>query len=96
MHRLSRHFVPAPKRAFPGETRKTEAAGLRVPYALGDFLILKAIYDSRGLAIAVKDAEMVAAQRQLGATEGIFAGLEAAATVAAVMKLRRVRLAHRR
>ena len=81
-------FRAGAEESVPWRDAQTEAAGLRVPYALGDFLILKAIYDSRGLAIAVKDAEMVAAQRQLGATEGIFAGLEAAATVAATTKLR--------
>ena len=81
-------FRAGAEESVPWRDAQTDAAGLRVPHALGDFLILQAIYDSRGLAIAVKDAEMHAAQRQLGATEGIFAGLEAAATVAAVAKLR--------
>jgi len=81
-------FRAGAEESVPWRHAQTDAAGLRVPHALGDFLILQAIYDSRGLAMAVKDAEMVAAQRQLGATEGIFAGLEAAATVAAAAKLR--------
>ena len=81
-------FRAGAEESVPWRDAQTDAAGLRVPHALGDFLILQAVYDSRGLAIAVKDAEMVAAQRQLGATEGIFAGLEAAATVAAAAKLR--------
>ena len=89
-------FRAGAEESVPWRDAQTDAAGLRVPHALGDFLILQAIYDSRGLAIAVKDAEMVAAQRQLGATEGIFAGLEAAATVAAAAKLRESRLACRR
>ncbi|MCB0002773.1 MAG: pyridoxal-phosphate dependent enzyme, partial [Anaerolineae bacterium] len=55
---------------------------------LGDFMILKAVYDSRGIAVAVSDREMRDAQQQLGFQEGIFAGLEGAATVAAAHKLR--------
>lgn len=81
-------FRAGAEESVPWRDAQTDAAGLRVPYALGDFLVLRALYDSRGMAIAVKDAEMVAAQSQLGATEGIFAGMEAAATVAAVTKLR--------
>ena len=74
--------------SIPWTDARTDAAGLRVPHALGDFMILKAVYDSRGIAVAVSDREMRDAQQQLGYQEGIFAGLEGAATVAAVHKLR--------
>jgi threonine synthase len=65
----------------------TIAAGLRVPKAFADFLILQALYDSEGTAIAVSDAEMAEAQQVLAATEGIFACPEGAATLAALRLL---------
>lgn len=66
----------------------TIASGLRVPKALGDFLVLKAIYESNGTAIAATDEEMLAAGRDLAALEGIFAAPEGAATVVAARKLK--------
>lgn len=81
-------FRAGHEESIPWIDARTDAAGLRVPHALGDFMILKAIYDSRGIAVAVSDREMRDAQQQLGHGEGIFAGLEGAATVAAVHKLR--------
>jgi threonine synthase len=66
----------------------TIASGLRVPKALGDFLVLKAIYESNGTAIAATDEEMLAAGRELAALEGIFAAPEGAATVVAARKLK--------
>jgi threonine synthase len=67
---------------------RTMAAGLRVPKAFADFLILQALYDSEGTAVAVPDAEMAEAQRVLAGLEGIFACPEGAATVAALQHLR--------
>ena len=81
-------FRAGHEESIPWSDARTDAAGLRVPHALGDFMILKAIYDSRCIAIAISDNEMRDAQQQLGYQEGIFAGLEGAATVAAVHKLR--------
>jgi threonine synthase len=69
---------------WPQAEAQTLAAGLRVPKALGDFLVLDALYESRGAAVAVDDAEIVAAVRQLAQREGIFACPEGAATVAAL------------
>jgi threonine synthase len=66
---------------------QTLAGGLRVPAAIGDFLILRAVRESNGRALTVSDAEMVEAARMLAATEGIVAGLEGAAPVAAYRKL---------
>ena len=82
-------------RAFErGESRtefwqgaSTVASGLRVPKPLGDVLILNAVRESGGTAIAVSDAEAICAGRQLGASEGIFAAPEGAACFAAVRKL---------
>jgi threonine synthase len=67
---------------------RTTASGLRVPKAFADFLILQAVRDSEGTAIAVSDEEMARAQRLLATNEGIFACPEGAATVAALQVLR--------
>jgi threonine synthase len=65
----------------------TLAAGLRVPKALGDFLMLEAIRGSGGTAIAVSDSEMLDAAIELASSEGVFAAPEGAACVAAVRRL---------
>jgi threonine synthase len=67
---------------------QTMASGLRVPKAFADFLILQALRDSEGTAVAVSDAEMARAQQTLATTEGIFACPEGAATLAALQILR--------
>ncbi len=65
------------------ENAHTFAAGIRVPQAVGDFLILRAVRESGGFAIAVDDATIAAAWREVGATEGILLCPEGAATYAA-------------
>src|ERR1700687_4802386 len=65
----------------------TIASGLRVPKPLGDFLLLDTLRATRGTAIAVSDAEILAAWRELAAAEGIFAAPEGAATVVAARHL---------
>ncbi|MBI1898125.1 MAG: threonine synthase [Acidobacteria bacterium] len=69
------------------EGASTVAAGLRVPKPLGDKLMLDAIRESGGCAIAVSDAELLDAGIQLAACEGMFAAPEGGACVAAVAKL---------
>jgi len=69
------------------ENAATLASGLRVPKAIGDFLILDALYASKGAAVAVDDADMLAACRDLARDEGIFASPEGGAGVAALSKL---------
>jgi threonine synthase len=66
---------------------QTLASGLRVPKAFADFLILQAVRDSEGTAVAVSDEQMVQAQRQLATCEGVFACPEGAATLAALQSL---------
>ena len=73
--------------ADPWKDAHTYASGLRVPRAVGDFLMLSAIRRSRGSAIAVADAEMAAAVGLIGRTTGIFAAPEGAATAAALPHL---------
>lgn len=66
---------------------ETVAFGITVPKALGDFLVLEAIYETNGCAVAVDDADILAAQRQLAALEGTFICPEGAANLAAIRKL---------
>ena len=65
----------------------TVASGLRVPRAIGDFLILDALRESGGRAIAVTDAELIAAVGQIGALEGVFCAPEGAACLPALRKM---------
>ncbi len=65
----------------------TTASGLRVPKAIGDFLILDALRASGGTAISVTDEELIAAVREIGALEGIFCAPEGAACLPALKKL---------
>lgn len=65
----------------------TTASGLRVPKAIGDFLILDALRASGGTAISVTDEELINATREIGSTEGIFCAPEGAACLPALRKL---------
>jgi len=65
----------------------TTASGLRVPKAIGDFLILDALRSSGGTAVAVTDEELIAATGEIGATEGVFCAPEGAACLPALRKL---------
>lgn len=65
----------------------TVASGLRVPRAIGDFLILDALRASEGAAIAVKDEELIDAVREIGASEGLFVAPEGGACLPALRKL---------
>ena len=73
--------------AEPWQNAKTIAAGLRVPQAVGDFLILDAIRHSNGAAIAVTDAEIQEGLKTLATSEGILSCPEGAATIAGLRKL---------
>jgi len=66
---------------------QTVASGLRVPKALGDFLVLDAVRRSGGTAVEVTDAELLDGVRELASCEGIFAAPEGGACVAACKKL---------
>ena len=65
----------------------TVASGLRVPKAIGDFLILDALRQSNGTAIAVSDEELIAAVKEIGRHEGIFCAPEGAACLPALQKM---------
>ncbi len=66
----------------------TIASGLRVPKAIGDFLILEILRESNGGAIAVDDEEMIRVAREVGSKEGLFVCPEGAACFAALKLLR--------
>ena len=65
----------------------TVAAGLRVPVAIGDFMLLDILRKSGGTALSVSDAEILESVREIGSAEGIFAAPEAGACLAALRKL---------
>ena len=66
---------------------QTLAPGIRVPVAIGDYLILDAIRESGGTALTVTDDEILAATREVAASDGLYASPEAAATFVAARKL---------
>ncbi len=71
------------------EDAHTVASGLRVPKALGDFLVLRAIRESSGIAVSVSDEAMLDAGQQMAQAEGIFPAPEGGACLAAVRELLR-------
>jgi len=84
---IVRAFYTGERFAAEFENAATVASGLRVPKAIGDFLILDALRESNGTAIAVSDEELVKAVGEIGALEGIFAAPEGAACLPALQKL---------
>lgn len=84
---IVRAFEKGERFADEFENAATVASGLRVPKAIGDFLILDAIRASGGTAVAVTDSELVAAVKEIGAAEGIFTAPEGAACLPALRKL---------
>ncbi|MGB9764337.1 MAG: threonine synthase [Candidatus Saccharicenans sp.] len=75
--------------AEPWPNAKTIADGLRVPAAIGDFLILRALRENRGTAVAVPDSEILQATYLLGKTTGIWPAPEGGATLAACIRLKK-------
>ncbi|MEQ8750358.1 MAG: pyridoxal-phosphate dependent enzyme, partial [Amphiplicatus sp.] len=65
------------------ENAATIAAGIRVPVAVGDFLIIRAVRESQGFAIAVEDDDILDAQQEMAREEGLLLCPEGAATYAA-------------
>jgi len=72
----------------PWQNAETLAAGLRVPKAHGDYIILDILQKSRGTAVAVTDGEIMTALLDWSRDEGIFAAPEGAAALAGYRKLR--------
>jgi threonine synthase len=81
-------FEKGARESTPFPDARTAAFGITVPKALGDFLVLDAVYETGGTAIAVTDEELLAAQAELAALEGAFICPEGAACFAALEPLR--------
>ncbi len=71
--------------ATPWENAHTIASGIRVPAAIGDFLILRALRETRGFALAVEDADIERARCEVAAKDGLLLSPEGAATYAAYL-----------
>jgi threonine synthase len=80
---IVRAFDSGADSATPWENAHTIAAGIRVPAALGDFLILRALRETEGFAIAVSDEKIDAARAQVAIADGLLLSPEGAATYAA-------------
>ena len=85
---IVRAFERGEKTAAEFPDAHTIASGLRVPKAIGDFLILEILRESNGGAIAVDDEEMIRVAREVGSKEGLFVCPEGAACFAALKLLR--------
>jgi threonine synthase len=81
-------FLEGKDSAEPWPDAQTLAHGLRVPRAIGDFLILRALRESKGGAVAVSEIEIIQGVKDAARTEGLFMCPEGGACVAAAMKLR--------
>ena len=85
---IVRAFEAGSADSEPWQDPETVAFGIRVPKALGDFLILRAVYETGGCAIAIDDEEILRVQRRVAETEGAFVCPEGAACFAAAGRLR--------
>ena len=68
------------------ENASTKAAGIRVPVAVGDFLIIRAVRESNGFAMSVSDEDIMVARDRVAAVDGCFLCPEGAATMTAYEK----------
>ena len=84
---IVRAFERGRERADPWEGARTIADGLRVPRAIGDFLILRALRESGGTAVAVDDRSMVDGMLTIGKHEGVSAAPEGGAAFVAIQQL---------
>jgi threonine synthase len=85
---IVRAFEQGQNYAEPWENAVTAAAGIRVPVAVGAYLILEAVRQSGGTAVAVSEEEIRQAQLEMGRLAGVYAAPEGAATWAGARKLR--------
>ena len=84
---IVRAFQEGAERSEMWKDARTVADGLRVPKAIGDFLVLRAVRESGGTALSVTDRDMVDGMKQLGSLEGISAAPEGGAAYHAVRLL---------
>ncbi len=86
---IVRAFVAGRNESEPWPDPRTFAAGIRVPKALGDFIVLKALRESGGTAVAVTETEIAESMRATGAAEGMLLCPEGGAAIAGTANLRR-------
>lgn len=84
---IARAYVRNHRFAEEFPNAHTFASGLRVPKAIGDFIMLDLIRASGGVALTVTDEEMAASQKEMASATGIFPAPEGGATLAAARKL---------
>jgi threonine synthase len=84
---IVRAFESGATRAAPWQNATTMAAGLRVPSAVGDVLMLRALRDSEGTAVAVSEAEILWGVKEIGQSEGLFVCPEGGAALAGLRRL---------
>jgi threonine synthase len=84
---IVRAFEQGKTKADPWENAYTAADGLRVPRAIGDFLILEAVRESGGTALAVSDDDMINDMFAIGSSEGVSAAPEGGAALSAIRRL---------
>ncbi len=84
---IVRAFEQGTEKAQPWENASTLADGLRVPRAIGDFLILRAVRESGGTAVAVTDRSMVEGMLTIGKHAGVSAAPEGGAALVAIRRL---------
>lgn len=80
-------FQEGKQEAPPWKDAATAASGIRVPAAVGDFIMLRVLRESQGAAVAVSDSDLLEGVRLLARTEGLFVCPEGGATVAGVRRL---------
>jgi threonine synthase len=85
---LVRAFEQGRDESEPWQNASTIAAGIRIPKALGDFIVLRAVREGNGVAVGVSDAQILEALGELAREEGILVCPEGAAAYAAACKLR--------
>jgi len=84
---IPKAFDEGKEESEPWEGAHTIAPGIRVPHALGDFLILNAVRESGGVAMAVSDDDIMEAVNLMARKEGLFACPEGAATLAGLSRM---------
>ena len=85
---IVRAFGRGDETAEMWEDAHTVASGLRVPGAVGDFLMLRALRESGGTAVAISDEDLIAHSHTMAAQTGIFPAPKGGATLAALIKLK--------
>ena len=85
---LVKAFEEGSLESEPWPDARTIAHGLRVPKAFGDFLVLRAVRETGGTAVAVPDAAILSAMARMARDAGVFASPEGAATLAGLERLR--------